>query len=269
VTPETDARKAVAWLICLLSCVVFREGYAVVIHDSAQPTTSRRGMAFTDAVFDGHAVLEDVRAVRADDVDRTHRILSSHDAIPVYVEPLGPLLAALTPHVIVDARMTKHSAPEAQRGVAPLTIGLGPGFVAGYHADVVIETSWDDLGRVITDGASLPLSGEPREIEGHARDRHVYAPVTGVFRATARIGDAVRNGQTVALIGSAALLAPLDGVLRGLTRDGVPVSERTKVIEVDPRGRSEAVRGIVERPRRIADATRAAIQTWKAKQSPL
>ena len=73
---------------------LFREGYAVVMHDSAQPTTSRRGMAFTDAVFDGHAVLEGVRAVHADDVDRTRLILSSHDEIPVYVQPVGPLLAA-------------------------------------------------------------------------------------------------------------------------------------------------------------------------------
>jgi xanthine dehydrogenase accessory factor len=43
---------------------LFREGHAVVIHDDPQPTTSRRGMAFTDAVFDGHAALEGLRAVR-------------------------------------------------------------------------------------------------------------------------------------------------------------------------------------------------------------
>lgn len=242
---------------------LFRAGHAVVIHDDPQPTTSRRGMAFTDAVFDGHATLEGVRAVRVDDVKSTRRVLIAHQEIPVSVRPLESLLDTLAPRILVDARMRKHSVPEVQHGLAALTIALGPGFIAGRHADLVIETSWDDLGRVITAGSSRPLSGEPREIDGHGRDRYVYAPISGVFHTTARIGDVVRKGQPVALVESAVLQAPLDGVLRGLTRDGVPVSVRTKVIEVDPRGRSEAVQGIVERPRRIAAATFAAIQTWE------
>jgi len=145
----------------------------------------------------------------------------------VYVRDLGPLLANTQPSVLVDARMRKHSAPESQRELAPLTIGLGPGLIAGRHADVVVETSWDGLGTVITEGASRSLAGEPREIGGHARDRYVYAPFDGVFRTKARIGDAVRKGQEIAEIGSTALTAPLDGVLRGLTRDGVPVTVRT------------------------------------------
>jgi xanthine dehydrogenase accessory factor len=223
---------------------LFQDGCAVVIHDEPRPATSRRGMAFTDAVFDGRAVLDGVPAVRVDDLETTQRMLDSHDEIPVYVRPLEPLIAAV------------------QRGLAPLTIGLGPGFVAGHHADVVIETSWEDLGRVILAGASLPLSGEPREIDGHGRDRYVYAPVDGVFRTSSQIGDAVGKGQPIAFVDSVVLLAPLGGVLRGLTRDGVPVSARTKVIEVDPRGERAGARGIVERPRRIAEATLAAIRAW-------
>ena len=242
---------------------LFQDGYAVVIHDDTQPATSRRGMAFTDAVFDGQAVLECVRAVRVDDLETTQRMLDSHDEIPVYVRPLEPLIAALQPGALVDGRMRKHAAPDVQRGLAPLTIGLGPGFVAGHHADVVIETSWEDLGRVILAGASLPLSGEPREIDGHGRDRFVYAPIDGVLRTTAHIGDAVDKGQPIASVDSAVLLAPLGGVLRGLTRDGVPVRTRTKVIEIDPRGERAGTRGIVERPRRIAEATLAAIRAWR------
>jgi xanthine dehydrogenase accessory factor len=241
---------------------LFQDGCAVVIHDEPRPATSRRGMAFTDAVFDGRAVLDGVPAVRVDDLETTQRMLDSHDEIPVYVRPLEPLIAALQPGVLVDGRMRKHAAPDVQRGLAPLTIGLGPGFVAGHHADVVIETSWEDLGRVILAGASLPLSGEPREIDGHGRDRYVYAPVDGVFRTSSQIGDAVGKGQPIAFVDSVVLLAPLGGVLRGLTRDGVPVSARTKVIEVDPRGERAGARGIVERPRRIAEATLAAIRAW-------
>ena len=46
---------------------LFRRGHAVVIHDDAAPTATRRRMAFTDAVFDGQAELAGVRATRVDD----------------------------------------------------------------------------------------------------------------------------------------------------------------------------------------------------------
>ena len=247
---------------------LFGEGYAAMIHDDELPTSTRRGMAFADAVFDGWTSLEGVTATRATDIGQVRELLTSGQSIPVYVKDLESLLTGLAPAVLVDARMRKHSAPEIQRGLAPFTIGLGPDLVAGRHADVVIETSWDELGRVITEGASLPLAGEPREIDGHARDRYVYAPVEGVFRTEVRIGDVVRRGQKVAEIGSTVLIAPLDGVLRGVTRDGVPVTARTKVIEVDPRGRTAEVRGIAERPRRIAESVLAVIRSAELRIDP-
>jgi xanthine dehydrogenase accessory factor len=41
---------------------LFRDGYAAFLHDSAQPTATRRKMAFCDAIFDGVAVLGGVQA---------------------------------------------------------------------------------------------------------------------------------------------------------------------------------------------------------------
>lgn len=237
----------------------------MVIHDDPKPTTTRRGMAFADAAFDGHATLDSVRAVREDSLERVDQALVRRDVVPVYVRPWGPLLTTLGHHVLVDARMRKHSEPEVQLGFADFTVGLGPGLVAKHHASVLVETSWDGLGTVITNGASLLLAGEPREIDGHARDRYVYAPFDGIFRTRARIGDLVRQGQEIATVDSFALPAPLDGVLRGLTHSDVPVKVRTKVIEVDPRGNGAEVRGITERPRRIADGVLAAIRAWQAR----
>jgi xanthine dehydrogenase accessory factor len=244
--------------------LLFRDGYGVALHDDPRPTTTRRGMAFADAVFDGEALLDEVRAVRADSVDQVVRALDRRAAVPVYVGPWGPLLAALGHRVLVDARMRKHAAPEAQIGCADLTIGLGPALVAGRHAHVLVETSWDGLGTVIADGATRPLTGEPRTIGGHARDRYVYAPVEGTFRTDARIGGSVRQGQDIAEIEGTVLRAPLDGVLRGLTHDDVPVAVRTKVIEVDPRGRVAEAYGISERPRRIAEGVLTAIRAYDA-----
>ena len=251
-----DVGSAVAHLL-------FGAGYGVVMVDGPQPTTTRRGMAFADAVFDGQAILDGVRAMRAANLRHVRQALGERDAIPVYVRAWSALIESLEPAVLVDARMQKHVEPEVQRGLARLTIGLGPSVVAGHHADVVVETSWEGLGQVIHHGAARELAGEPRDLGGHARERYVYAPCDGRFRTEASLGDRVRKGQEIAAIGAMRLAAPLDGVLRGLVRDGVPVAVRTKLIEVDPRGDPAAVVGLGERPRRIAHGVLLAINAWR------
>jgi len=242
---------------------LFGAGFDVVLHDGPHPTTTRRGMALADAVFDGRAALEGVDAVLVNDLAALPGVLALRAAIPVVIAGLEAVLGAVHPDVLVDARMRKRSVPESRRGIASLTIGLGPGFVAGETVDVAVETGWgDDLGRVIQTGPTRPLAGEPRAIAGHARDRYVYAPVAGVFTTGHRIGDAVRAGQAIARAGAEILRAPLDGALRGLTRDGVPVEAGTKVIEVDPRGTNAIVTGIGERPALIAAGVLRVVDQW-------
>jgi len=240
---------------------LFSSGHRVVIHDVQLPAAPRRGMAFTDAVFDGGCILEDVEARRVDDLEALSPALAERSAVCVTILDLGRVLAAVRPDVLVDARMRKRAHPEVQLALAPLTIGLGPNFVAGETTHLAIETIWgDELGSVITSGATTALAGEPRSFAGHARDRFVYAPVSGVLRTKAAIGLRVFAGQLVAWIGDEKLVAPLDGILRGLTHDGVPVETGAKVVEVDPRGEIEAVIGLGPRPRRIAEGVDAAIE---------
>jgi xanthine dehydrogenase accessory factor len=227
---------------------LFREGFGIVLHDAPQPTATRRGMAFVDAVFDGSADLAGVRAVRVDDLTNLPEILATRTVIPLVVTDVAALLATTHPHVLIDAWMRKRVRPGAQRGLVPLTIGLGPGFVAGETVDVAIETSWEALGAVIQQGPTLTLAGEPRPLGRHGRGRYVYAPHAGLFQTKRAIGDSVVAGEHVACLDDAALLAPLAGRLRGLTHSGVPVAVGTKVIEVDPRGEHAGVVGIGGRP---------------------
>ena len=254
-----DVGSAVAYRL-------FQSHYSVLMHDVLQPVTTRRGMAFADAVFDGRTELDGVVAVRVDDVDALTSMLVRPDVIPVVIASMDLILQVVRPHILVDARMRKRAQPEVQRGLTPLTIGLGPNFVAGLTTDIAIETSWGpDLGKPIDNGATRPLEGEPRSIAGHARDRFIYAPVEGVFHTHHDIGAQVRAGETIAQVDETELVAPLDGVLRGITRDGVPVSVGTKVVEVDPRGLEAVVRGIAERPELIAAGVLRAVQTWSAR----
>lgn len=248
-----DVGSAVAHLL-------LRSGHRVVIHDIALPAAPRRGMAFADAIFDGACELAGVGARRVDDA----RLLRDDAAGAVLLTTvrLQTALAALEPDVLVDARMRKRAQPERQRGLAPLTIGMGPNFVAGETTDLAIETQWGDhLGSVVEHGPTRSLGGEPRDFDGHARDRFIYAPVAGVMRTQAQIAQRVRAGEAVATIGHEQLRAPLDGILRGLVHDGVPVDAGAKVLEVDPRGDVSKVVGIGVRPARIADGVLAAINS--------
>lgn len=242
---------------------LFQKGYGVVLHDSPLPSATRRRMAFTDAIFDGRAELEGIEAVRADSMTRLAHLVHERQAIAITTLDFDAVLRSLQPLILVDARMRKHAQPEPQIHLAPLTIGLGPNFIAGETVYLAIETAWgEDLGKVIRQGATMPLAGEPQTIAGHARDRYVYAPVSGIFETGYQIGDAVLEGQTVANIGEVLLKAPIGGVLRGLTHNGVPVASGTKVIEVDPRKEGAQVAGIGERPRRIAEGVCKAVQSW-------
>jgi xanthine dehydrogenase accessory factor len=256
--PPTALIRGVGDIASAIAHRFFSAGYNVVVHDVPQPATTRRNMAFADAAFEGVAMLEGVEARRASDVAAIQAFFAQR-LVAVYVGPFEPLVALLKPDVLVDARMRKRAVPENQRGLASVTVGLGPNFKVGVTCDVAVETSWEQLGAVIRDGTPRALAGEPRELGGHSRDRYVYAPCSGIFRTDARIGDAVSAGQPIARIDETVLTAPLNGVLRGLTHYGVPVAQHTKVVEIDPRGRAAELTGISERPRRIADGVMAAI----------
>jgi uncharacterized membrane protein YfcA len=249
-----DVGSAVAYAL-------FRKGETVVVHDGPAPSYTRRGMSFVDALFERSAEVQGVLGKRARDLDDLRSMVKCRRAIPVINGPIEDVVGALQPDILVDARMRKRETPESQRGYARYTIGLGPNFEAGVNVDVAVETGWgSDLGAVIRSGRTRDLAGEPQEIEGHARDRYVYAPVAGVFRTRFGIGDEVQQGQEVARIGDTPLQAPLTGCLRGLTRDGVMVQAGAKVIEVDPRGLKEAAFEFGERPLRIAEGVLAAVR---------
>lgn len=239
---------------------LFELGHSVLIHEVAQPTHIRRGMAFTDAVFDGKAGLAGVWAKCPHDREDLQRMLDCGRAIPVSTAGFDDAMELLHPDVLVDARMKKRSLPEAQIGLAPLTIGVGPNFTAGVNVDVAIETAWgESLGRVLHSGSTLPLAGEPRTIEGLARERCVYAPAAGVLHTAVAIGDWVEMGESVATLDGIAVHAPLSGHVRGICHGEVAVALGAKILEIDPRRENADLFGLGERPLRIAEAVLRAL----------
>lgn len=133
-----------------------------------------------------------------------------------------------------------------------MTIGLGPNFRAGENVDVAVETAWGErLGAVIRDGATLPMTGEPRPLAGHGRERFVYSVQAGTFQTHLSIGQRVQEGEFIGQVDAYEIVAPISGWLRGLSHHGAIVRSGSKVVEIDAAS-DEVPRGLGERPQRIA-----------------
>lgn len=213
-----------------------RAGIRVVIAELPQPLAVRRAVSFAEAVYEGKHTVEGITARRVEH-DRIPQALRAGE-IPVLVDPDAQiLLTSLFFLAAIDARLLK--APPAPLPTAvPFHIGLGPGFHAGINCEAVIETRRSHtLGRVYWEGTSQPDSGQP---EGDPR-RVLRAPREGVLAAKAAIGEHVEEGQIIAVISEKfPVISPLRGVLRGLIRDGIHVSEGLKIGDVDPRDDASA-----------------------------
>jgi xanthine dehydrogenase accessory factor len=98
---------------------LFLAGHPVAVHDGEQPTTTRRGMAFADAIFDGRTSLDGVEAIRVANPEAVPAILATKVAVPVVVGDFAAVLRLIAPDVLIDARMRKRDSPEPQRGWPP------------------------------------------------------------------------------------------------------------------------------------------------------
>jgi xanthine dehydrogenase accessory factor len=175
-----------------------------------------------------------VTAALADTPESALQMLKNA-VVPVIVDPEGHSIAQARPAVVVDAILAKRNTGTAKE-MAPLVVGLGPGFTAGDDVHAVVETNrGPDLGRVTWRGAALPNTGTPAAILGWAEARVLRAPAGGVLSACRQIGDVVSEGDVVATVAGEPVRASFHGVLRGLARDGLHVQPGLKIGDVDPR----------------------------------
>lgn len=239
---------------------LFLRGMKVLISERERSTHARRGMAFTDALFDGHVVLEGVSAKLADSPQTVEQCWRSADCIPIVTLDERVLAAALRFDVAVDATMRREQRRPDLRTFAACAIGLGPGYEPGGNCHIAIETQWGaSMGRVLRDCGTADRSGGPHPLDGITRGRFIIAPLAGIWRTSATLGQLVASGDAVGRIDGHILKAPIAGHLRGLTRDGVAVRAEQRLVEVDPRAVPELC-GLGERPRAIARGVVEALQ---------
>lgn len=218
---------------------LWRCGYPVLVLETARPSAIRRCAALSEAVYDGVSRVEDLTCRLVSCAEEAVRMLRGGE-VPMLVDPEARCLEELRPFALVDAILAKKNTG-TRRDMAERTIALGPGFIAGKDVDFVIETMrGHHLGRVIVDGSAQPNTGVPGEIAGFSRERVIHAPAAGIFYGSNRIGDIVKKGQKIGEIaaedgGRIPVRAAMDGLLRGIIRDGYPVTAGFKTADIDPR----------------------------------
>ena len=213
-------------------------GFRVLVLEAKHPAAIRRQVSLSEAVYEATATVEGLNAVRIDDISQMEQVWAE-GKVPMLVDPEGACLEQVKPAVVVDAIIAKKNLG-THRGMAPKTIALGPGFVAGEDVDVVVETSrGHKLGRVIRQGTAKPNTGIPGIIGGYGKERVMHSPAEGVLRNVHAIGDIVEAGTEIAYIetaeGHVPVLATISGIIRGLIRDGYPVTVGFKIADIDPR----------------------------------
>lgn len=229
---------------------LYRSGFSVLVLETEHPSAIRRHVAFSEAVYDGEAQIDGVVCERAKDLAHAKAIMAQKK-VALLVDPAGSVIPKARPLAVVDAILAKKNLG-THRAMAPLTVALGPGFTAGVDVDVVIETMrGHTLGKLIYEGTAIPNTGIPGAIAGVSKERVIHAQHDGVLFGVKRIGDFVKKGEPIAYIrqekapqgGERGMAyepgypvnATIDGLLRGLIRDGYPVTAGFKIADIDPR----------------------------------
>ena len=215
-----------------------KSGFPVLILEVTQPSAIRRNVAFCEAVYQGTQTVEDMTCYLAESLDQAQQFLNQ-GKLTVLVDSSGASIPELQPLAVVDAILAKQNLG-THRAMAPITVALGPGFAAGEDVDAVIETQrGHNLGRVLWKGTAAPNTGIPGMIGGYGKERVIHCPAKGIVRNVKQITDTVSRGEVIATVetemGTVPVEATLDGILRGLIRDGYPVKAGFKMADIDPR----------------------------------
>lgn len=247
-----EMATAVAWRLFMANI------RRIFMMEVPNPLAVRRGVSFCEAVHEGQKEVEGVCALRVDGPGDFHRVWKQQK-IALIVDPQWDSIREVRPHVVVDAILAKRNLGTSIQE-APLVIALGPGFEAGRDVHFVIETNrGHNLGRVIDSGGAEPNTGIPGQIEGYSWQRVLRAPTDGVFISERSIGDLVREGEEVGMVGDQPVVATIGGVLRGLIRPGIKVRRGLKLGDIDPRAQRDYCWTISDKARSIAGGVLEAI----------
>lgn len=211
-----------------------RVGFRLLVLEIEHPTSVRRTVCFSEAVYDGIMEIEGVTAVLVKNTVEIYHAWAM-DYVPVAVDLKGEYIEKFKPVAVVDAIIAKRNTG-MHRGLAPVTIAMGPGFTANKDVNVVIESNrGHNLGKLIFEGEAEPNTGMPGNIAGYTKERVLKSPADGTINTVREIGEVVNAGDIIAYVNGVEVVSKIDGIVRGLIRDGAYVTNGLKVGDIDPR----------------------------------
>jgi len=246
---------------------LWRSGFLVIATEIENPTMVRRTVSFAECLYSKHHTVEGVMAVQAEGTTTAEKLSASMKildagSLPITIDPDGEIVPLARPTALVDAIMAKENLG-TRIDQAEVVVGIGPGFNAGVDVHAIIETArGHDIGRVILDGKAEPNTGVPGPIGGYTMERLLRSPTAGTFKPYVAIGDLVRAGDVVAVVGRTAVKAEISGVIRGLLREGIEVKEGYKVGDVDPRAKVSHCHTISDKSRSVGGGVLEAIMMF-------
>ena len=244
---------------------LFRAGMRVIMCDLPVPTSIRRTVCFSEAIRLGETRVEGVRGVLCATPETARAAVEAGD-VAVLADPEAACVRELAPDVLVDAILAKRNLGTT-RDMAPVVIGVGPGFTAPVDCDAAVETMRGHyLGRVYYEGSPIPNTAVPGLIGGYAGERVMRAPADGTFEPCVEIGAEVRAGDVCATVAGKPMRATIDGVVRGLLQAGVRVTAGMKSGDVDPRCRPEYIRTVSDKASAVGGGVLEAILALSSKR---
>lgn len=240
-------------------------GHDILMTDIAVPTTVRRTVAFSRAVYEGRAEVEGVEAMLVHNMNEVRYAIES-DRVAVIVDENAEIRDQFRPDVVVDAILAKKNLG-TKIDDAGFVIGVGPGFTAGVDCHAVVETMrGHHLGRVLYRGSAIPNTGVPGDIGGYTTERIIRAEAAGVFIPICKIGDTVEKGDVVAESGGKMITAQMPGIIRGMLQAGVSVTPGMKCGDIDARCELNHCYTISDKARAIGGGVLEAIDRYESRR---
>ena len=178
--------------------------------------------------------MEDMTCILTSSIEEAKHVMDL-GYVALMIDPKGEMISKIEHIALVDAILAKKNLGTTI-DMAPITIGLGPGFYAGKDVHVVIETMrGHNLGRLIYQGSALPNTGVPGNIQGYSKERVIHSPCAGICHTVKKITDVVSKGEIIAYVDHTPVYASMSGLLRGLIQDGYKLTPGFKMADIDPR----------------------------------
>ena len=235
-----------------------KSGFDVVMTEIDKPTTVRRTVAFSQAIFDNEVEIEGIKGIKVRNINEIYDEIKKNN-IPIIIDEKADIIKELKPEAIVDSIIAKKNLGTSIKD-APIVIGVGPGFEAKVDCHLVVETKRGHyLGKVIDHGTAIPNTGVPGNIGGYTKERIIRASADGKIKPAVSIGDFVIKGQVVAHINGVEVLAEIDGIVRGMLQEGIEVFKGMKSGDIDPRCEKDHCFTISDKARSIGGGVLEAI----------